>query len=342
MYFVVTGVDKQAKALHVVTVDDSSYQVVQDYGFILENALIQCIRSAGANAKPLNFSVDASGKLVQDCGDFNRFSQKGSAVVLAEIKTKSGRTLGYRLLSCANNMCVNLKTEEILQKDKSMGESEHFLQNGIIRNNTVNCYPGKPYPTMTLSVPKKPTPARPATAETVDKATRPTNHVAPHAGAVKPAKPRLEDFSEKQRTELESCRKAGVDPNLLRDPNLDPQQMRILWVSKSKGCMSEAFADSRFSPDVMKFYADQLYSQDMVDDCQELLAHPELSADQVKELYACAAQGIPYTDFIGMSPEDVYVEREKITTKYWGGAQTFDADYLERAIHMASVLREFN
>lgn len=143
--FTVTGVDKQSKALHTVCVDSDTYRVCIDYGWIPESSLVQFLHSAGANAKPLNFSVGNNYTIVQDCGAFTRFSPKGSAIVLAEIHDKRHKAIGYLLLSCANNATAELTAAEIVQREAAMPDGEHFLQNGIVRGNAISCYPNKPF-----------------------------------------------------------------------------------------------------------------------------------------------------------------------------------------------------
>lgn len=332
-YIAVTGVDKKSGAYHAVAVDSESFNVIGDYGYVTAENLVRITYNGGSPVSPLNFSVDRAGQLVQNCGDFNRFSPKGSAVVLAEIKSKGGRTLGYRLLSCANNACVNLRLEEILQREKAMGQGEHFLQNGIVRNNTVNCYPMKPFPVMTVAGPKKPPlakPTKPVPKSAVPKQTATKQPTQKASGS---------EFTDKQREELTKCKNAGVDPRLIANPKLSPAQMRVLWVAKSKGCVSEAFADPKYSTDVMKFYADRLYDKQTVADCGELLAHPELGVDELGELYACVCQGVPYSGMIGLSATDIGVKREMEVSEYWGSSSMFDVDYIEKAANVARRLK---
>lgn len=343
-YVVVTGADKKSGAYHAVAVEPESFSVVGDYGYVTAENLVRAVYNGGSNLTPLNFSVDRSGKIVQDCGDFNRFSSRGSAVVLAEIKSKGGRVLGYRLLSCVNNAVVNLRLEEILQREKAMGNGEHFLQNGIIRRNTVNCYPMKPFPVLTVDGPVKKAPPKPAgmTPE-MEKRFKEAGTFVPKKAKTTPKppipKPAGMEFTEKQRDELSKCKTAGVDQRLIANPGLSPAQMRVLWVAKSKGCMSEAFADPRYSTDVMKFYADRLYDKQTVADCQELLAHPELSTEELNELYACVCQGVPYSGLIGLSATDIGVKREMAAGQYWGSSDVFDDGYMEKAANVARRLQ---
>jgi hypothetical protein len=282
----------------------------------------------GGSLTPINFSVDRTGSVKMDCGDFQRFSKLGSAVVLAELKTRSGRTLGYKLLSCSQTVVTNLKTADIVSRDNSYGENEHFIQNGIIRNNTVNCYPRHPYPSVTIEGNKKSKNPIKKAKEAVKKQP-------------KDSEPTRKGFNETQRIELERCRSNGVDPKLIQNPNLNQQQMRVLWVSKSKGALAEEFNDPRLSSDAMKFYADRLYDKKTVEDCKPMLDHPELGTDELSELYQCVCDGIDYSDLIGKSATDISTAREMATRKYWGSSDLFNTDYYQKALNVAMKTKGF-
>lgn len=155
VWIVVTGVDSQSKYLHAVGVDSETYKVCMDYGWMHESSLVQVVNSAGANGKPLNFSVIHNTSIMQDCGAFTRFSKRGSAVILAEMQDKRHKTTGYMLLSCTNNATVVLPIHEILQLEANMPDGEHFLQNGIVRNNSISCYPNKPFACVVSNEPSR-------------------------------------------------------------------------------------------------------------------------------------------------------------------------------------------
>lgn len=110
--------------------------------------------------RPVNFSIDRNGEVVEDCGSFSRFGKYGeSGVILAEIHNDKNETEGYKVLQCTpSGVIVNLTTETILQKNKEVNGS--FIQNGIIRDTelksgTVACYPQKPYPIILMHGTKK-------------------------------------------------------------------------------------------------------------------------------------------------------------------------------------------
>lgn len=320
MLIAVTGyrIEKGVGLYHCVTIDDT-YSNCVDMNWIPENTLVGYIASGYT---PVNFSISRDRKVKQDCGDFARFSQYGSAVVIAELKSKSGRNLGYRLLSCANSILVNVKTEDILQKEASFGNNEHFLQNGIIRNKTVNCYPLKPFPVITVNTSKSKQPKPQATSE-------------------RPKETKKQNFTSEQLNEIALCEKNGINSRFIKNSKLSPSQMRVLWVSKSKGALSERFANPQLSVEAMKFYADRLYDKKTADDCADMLKHTELSVPELTELYSCICQGLPYESYIGLSATDIQVKRDQEVVQYWGSASKFDVDYYEKAMNVARKLKGF-
>jgi hypothetical protein len=252
----------------------------------------------------------------------------GSAVVLAELRTRGGRTVGYKLLSCNQGVVTNLKTEDIVERDNSYGNNEHFIQNGIIRNNTVNCYPRHAYPVIPINT-------KATSKSTKSKKTEEVAKTKPKTKAP------VKKMDEKQLSEVDKCKKNGVDPSIISNPDLNPQQMRVLWVSKSKGALAEEFNDPRLSSDAMKFYADRLYDKQTVKDCGLMLEHPELGVDELGELYQCACDGMDYQGLIGESATDIYIAREKNSREYWGSSKLFDTDYYQKAMNVAMKMKGF-
>ena len=325
-YLAVTGYDKEnnIEKVHVVSINQD-FNVESDYGWQpLDDLARTCL---AYNFTPLNFGIDRNKKVTMNCGDFKRFSKNGSAVILAELKTRGGRILGYRLLSCANNAVVNLKVAEIIQREEAYGANEHFLHNGIVRNKAVNCYPLKPFPTIVINSENK-----------SHNMTKKADEVINNKQSV--PKERVE-FTQEQLNEIALCDKNGINSKFIRNPKLSPQQMRVLWVSKSKGCLSEAFANPAISTDAMKFYADRLYDKKTVSDCKEMLKHPELSVPELTELYICICEGVPYEKYIGKSAVDISVQRESAISNYWGSSKMFDTDYYEKALNVARKIKGY-
>lgn len=322
-YMAVIGMrtDRGIKQYAAVSItDDFNYNSC--LGWLTEEMLI--FSTLHNDLSPINFSIDRNKRLVMDCGDFARFSKNGSAVILAELKTRGGRVLGYRLLSCAQTTVINLRLEDILQRELAYGENEHFLQNGIIRNKTVNCFPRKPFNTIIVndSIKSKKTVSQQKQERVKREAYK-------------------QEFTPEQLKEIHLCESNGINSRFIKNTKLSPTQMRVLWVSKSKGALSENFANPALSTDAMKFYADRLYSKKMVEDCRELLNHPELSTDELSELYICICEGIPYEKYIGKSAMDISVARETEKAKYWGSSKLFDTDYYEKALNVARKIKGF-
>ncbi len=261
----------------------------------------------GSN-RPVNFSIDRTGAIVQDRGSFSRMVNE-YGVVLAEFVTQVGDIVGCRLLTVngdiSSPIVVDVPLADILNMEKRLGRP--YLQNAIIRNNTINSYPRQSFPRFAVSQEKK-------QKRGVVKPVKPVNkNVNPDAKRhKKQAKmPQSPQYTKAQEQERAKCREHGVDVNLISDPKLSPEQMRVLWVSKSKGCLSEYFAHPDYSVDVMKFYGDRLYSENAVQACGELLHHRDLDVDTLSELYLCIDAGLDYTPLIGMSKSAIEVERLK-------------------------------
>lgn len=322
-YIAVTAYTKNTdnESVHIVAVSDD-YKQSSDLGWVfLKDVPNLCL---GYGYTPINFSIDRNKTVRMDCGDFQRFSQNGSAVVLAELKSRGGKIHGYKLLSCANGAITNLKVEDILQRERAYGKNNHFLQNGIIRGDAVHCYPLKPFPSLIINAEN-----RPKKEEKQKEVAKPKKQV------------KQIEFTKEQLAEIAKCESNGINSRFIRNPKLSPQQMRVLWVSKSKGALSETFANPALSTDAMKFYADRLYSKKMVEDCRELLNHPELSTDELSELYICICEGVPYAKYIGKSAMDISVARETEKAKYWGSSKLFDTDYYEKALNVARKIKGF-
>lgn len=247
--------------------------------------------------KPLNFSVDRNGQVKDDSGSFSRFHKDGVAIILAEIQNMSGRVLGYKLVSSLSGAVNNLKTDEIVKKEKALGRP--FLQNGIVRNNTVNCFPLHKYPKILTDT---------------RKVKQPSEKVQEKPRVEKPrVKNETLEFTKEQIAEINKCRNKGVDSRFIENPKLSVEQMRVLWVSKSKGALSEYFARPDYSVDVMKFYADRLYSKKIVQECSLMMHKPNLSVAQLSELYLCVCDGVNYSDLCDLSASDIEVKRRERT-----------------------------
>lgn len=330
-YGVISNYDKDNKMCNFCIIsDDGNYNII-GYKICSEEEVVLASRNLGL--KLLNFSIDRDGSIKQDCGSFSRFNPKGVFVVIAEIKSHSGKTLGYRLINSVNNAVVNKRTSELVSMEKSAGRP--IIQNAIIRRNTVCCYPLHSFPELIIARNNK----RP-NKKNVQSERKSKDNVQ----STKPTK-NIDVYTEGQKKEISACRKHGINSNFIENPNLTHNQMRILWVAKSKGVFAEEFADPKYNTDVMKFYADRLFSQEAVDNCRPLLQHPELSVDELEELYECLIEGVDFEDLIGKTPNEISVERLNRGLK-WDEEkeipkQVFEDEILTKAIAYARKVRGY-
>ena len=93
--------------------------------------------------------------------------------------------------------------------------------------------------------------------------------------------------------------------------------------------MSESFAKPYYSVDVMKFYADRLYTEQVVNSCKPMLSHPELGVDELSELYHCIILGVPYEDLVGKNADEISLERERRINE---DAISTESDLIEKAV----------
>ena len=242
-----------------------------------------------SGARPLNFSIDRRNSIKEDSGSFNRFSSEGTFVVIGEIQSNTGRILGYRLLNNLNGSITNMRTADIVYLEKEKGRP--VLQNGIVRGNTVYCYPLHKFPIIKLNKTcKKPKATKPARVSEVK---------------------RVVSFTPQQLKELELARNNGINTKFIENTNLSPEQMRVCWVAKKNGILSEYFASPEFSVEVMKFYADRLVNKKIVDECALMLNNPKLPLDSLVELYLCICDGVDYSKVINKNASEIEIYRAK-------------------------------
>ena len=275
--------------------------------------------------KPLNFGIDRKKQLQQDNGAFSRFTKEGSLVILAEFVDEKKETVGYRVLSTTNGTTYNMTLADIKQlyvKRKAVLNTDTMvlIQNAIVRQYdddiTISCYPLKSFEQIEI----KQTDIKEKNGIVVNNANKTSAAPVQQTKVEKPL-----TFSKEQKKEFELCKDAGVDVELISNPNLSQEQMRVIWLSKSKkGALSEYFNKPEYSAEVMKFYADILYDKKQVKAYKKLLEHPELDVAQLQELMNCIDSGIDYEDLIGLDVDDVYCKRIERDPSFWSVVD-FDA-----------------
>lgn len=317
MYSMVYNYDKVSKLCGVV------FMVNKPSFNIMKNVVVPVSELANTTllhqATPLNYAIaDNTGEIIETLS-FNRFSGN-SVVILYELVNKKGDVLRYGLLSQSGQTAVVTKE----QLYKRLETNPQWVQNAIFRNGVVNrAKVDTGWLRIEYIEPKvvrKPVsntkPAEPVARKDVES---PVMHQQP------------QQFTPEQIKELKAAEAKGVDIKCIYNSKLSPKQMRVLWVASSKGCLVEAFASPSYSVDVMKFYADKLYTQGVVRACKPMLKHPELELDVLTELYYCIIVGVPYEDLIGKTATEISIARmERVDS---GAVIKKDEDLIEKATY---------
>lgn len=271
--------------------------------------------------EPLNFSLNNKGDIIEDCGKFSRLATC-SGIVLAELVNKAGVIKGYKVLK-RDGSISNYTKEDILRVAHEANAP--LFQNAIVRNNSISCYEGHPFEKIVIQGKQK-----------QKGKAHPIRHDAKKAT---PA-----SYDSNQTYEMNLCKSKGIDPRLIANPDLSSEQMRVLWVSKQKGALSEYFCSPKYSVDSMKFYADRIVNKKIADSCADMLSHPELTPDQLNELYQCVCRGIPYSDLCDKDANSIYLERLARDEELWGNVtdeKLVDTDILDKAVRSAMKLKGY-
>ena len=302
-YAVVINYNETNKICLVAVVDDIDYRQVFMVQQISEGVLASwCLKY---NYLPFNFSIKTdNGKPVveQDCGVFTRFD-KASGVILAKL-IMDNKTAGFRIIT-KNGALMDITYRKLTHEDI-------LIQNAIKRQGVINSYPNYPFATIKQTTKK---------VTTVSQEQKPNNEQA---------------FSREQIFEIKSARENGIETrDLIENPKLKPKQMRILWVARKNGSLSENFKDPHYSPEVMKFYADRIFNESSLNICEPLLANPKLTVDQLTELYLCRLQAIPIDKIMNKTAEEIRLHRQKNTITV-----VSNADIIDDAMRVAMKLQQ--
>lgn len=345
-YGVISNYDKKSKMCNLCVIsDDGNYNIV-GFKTCSEEEVVLGVKSLGL--KLLNFSIDKDNNIKQDSGSFSRFSEMGTYIIIAEIKGGNGKTMGYRVIENKTNNIVNKRTQELVAMEEKAGRP--IIQNGIVRNGTVCCYPLHQFPEMIVSGTVKKIKRKPIAEpkkERKQRDTSPAERIPQReAKQVQEMQSLSDEFTKEQKKEITTCRNKGVDSTFIENKKLSPKQMRVLWVSKSKGAFAEEYANPDMPLDVMKFYADVLYSQDEVNKCRPILDQPKLKLSEVSELYECLGQGFDVKDLIGKSSTDIAIERMAQEYNKWNKPeeipqQVFEDSIISNAIRYAKKVRGY-
>lgn len=321
-------------------------------------------------AKPINFNIK-SGKITAEFGSFERLKDKSGVsprVLLAEYVTKSGRIIGYIILS-KNGTISRVRREDLLaysRKSKEVGVA--FVQNAIYREvdgtPQIVAYAGCEFPRIEQQLKKKLDEAKSQvnTASTTqpksdmkssvvstgnikpaqtNKTIKPTSTIEDlkKPAIVRPKKSNEKGYSEAQKKEMIASKKNGVDPTIISSPKLSPEQMRIIWTSKKNGISSEYFANPKFSVEQMRFFADRLTDRDVFLECKAII-NPKYNIDQLGELYLGIIDGVDYTVYAdeNLSAEDMYIKRNQLMATTFSSLLLSDNNNLSNGRHFLAKI----
>lgn len=285
---------------------DSAYKVV---GLKVTSTmeLIDCISHSEGYYVLLNATV-INGVLKDDCGSWGRLSNKNGVsprIILSEIRTSSGRIVGYKIIN-KNGVVSNVLKDDLYKMCLiASKKGVSYVQNGIFRvvdkTASISCYPNRPFNVIEIQKSnisnevKKPEIEKKVTVEKNKKENK---------------------YTKEQLNELNLATQNGVNYLIIANPKLSAKQMRVIWVAKKNGMASEYFNNPKFSVDIMKFFADRLTNKKVFDDCR-LLFSGKYSLDQIKELYLAIYSGLNIAEFCDetLPPCDMYVKRMELQEK---------------------------
>lgn len=271
--------------------------------------------------KPLNFTV-SGGKVIDDAGKFERLSAPHKVfIVIAEIKSRGGRCLGYRCLDTTTGEVTNMRKEDILSMQQRVTTGTSVLQNAVVRGGKINCYPNHPFRRIIVGARNK---GRKPVERSLDASLN--------------AKPKSTDMYMKK------AKKMFGDASFIANPKLSEEQKAILIKAKSNGASVDYFNNPDLSKGAMKFYAKRLVDDSIAKDCEEMLNHPKLKLAQLNELYECAITGVDYSEVCdeNISPQDMSIFRTKKQMEMWGDLETVapvDEELIDKCLNYADLVR---
>ena len=268
-YLVVTAIQQGVLTGFYIDGEPGNYRI--------DSCNISTIQNIPADVVKTNFTkVGNQCKLV--CA-VDRLKYKVLATVLAEVRanSKQGKIIAYDVFlseSFKNAQVVRLT----LDKLESLYTSFQSFGNGTFTNLTFvdNSY-FRLYPNITI----------PTEVVKTRRATRVVNPAVAQSDSKSQVKQYTDDmFSDKQKVELKLADSEGLKA-LIYNPNLTPDQMRVLWMSKLRGSKAEAYKNPAIPVDSMKWYSNNLKHNLDVQDYKFCLSHPELTVGQLEQYKKC-------------------------------------------------------
>ena len=299
-----------------------------------ETALVAEILKGGHHL--VNATADPiSGRIIEDFGSFKRLKPVNGVVphiVLAKYASATGTVLGYFLLNSANGQIIRAKPSAVYSAcAKARKNNGVFLQNGIYRNSDgkeqIAAYPGKSFYTLIRKLKKEP---KQVNSEVDIKRNRDNLK-----------KKQKTKYTKEQLKEFANAQKMGIDPIIIANPKLSPEQMRVLWVGKKNGACVEYFANPKYSIEQMQFLVARLVNKQAVIDCRVLL-NPKYSVKQMNEIYLGYTDGIDYTIYADptVSVDNMFLQRQTLLAE--GGMMSdIYAESNKKPVTNVSELRDW-
>ncbi len=292
-YIVVTGYDKANKKCAVASLDEQFN--ITGTTVVMEEELGKLTVSKGMT--PLNFSVDRTGKAKESIGSFSRLHPDGVFIAVAVIKTRSGKTLGYRVINTKTGTIENKKYEDLLNFEAQA--KRPVMQNAIIRSGVINAYPMFVFPVIEVG-----------TQKVTPKKEKPKKEV----------KLKEQIYTKEQEAEIAKCKKAGGNYHLISNPSFTPEQMHVLWKAHKDGSFAMVFANPALSVEQMKFFAPRTQERYTAQDCMLLAQHPELSIRHYVELYNFVLAGIDYEPYLTSDLGSIQLALATKQLELWGSS----------------------
>lgn len=262
----------------------------------------QRLCSLSTQCIPLNYSIQ-NGVIKDDCGQFSRLKNNGITLIVLCALTVRGRSMvkHYKVLNAKTGM-IQVVDRESLLRQQSLQKDIPLLQNAIIRGGTISAFPGKEFHRVEI---------------------RPTGKTP----------------SKKSETHDKDPNKA-VSPDFMNGNNFTKDQVLMLVKAKKRGVPVEMFASDKIPTDVLEFYCDTMVDKNIAEDCKPMFDNPNLSKNQVEELYQCVMMGMSIEELANgdKTPSEIEIERLNKGMDTWGNFKyktPLDTELVEKCVRMA-------
>lgn len=243
--------------------------------YSIEPCNISAIQSIPPDVVKTNFTkTDVGYRLV--CAE-NKLKYRVTVTALAEVRANSaqGKPIAYDVFISDNQnvQVVRLSVEKL----ESLYTSFQTFGNGVFTNLTYveNSY-FRLYPNVSI----------PTEVHKTRTASKVRTKIMEQTKSSAPAQVTDDMFTDRQKVELKLAEDEGLK-DLIYNPNLSPEQMRVLWMSKMRGSLAEAYKNPAISVPCMKWYSNNLKHKLDVQDYKFCLAHPELTVEQLEVYKKC-------------------------------------------------------